>query len=95
MTCSSCNEDYKRGQWSLSATHINIQFEDADGRITSTLDGSWQDEQFSGGLTMHMWDEMGTFTLIPTSTANLTVPCTAIPLLNVEELLNALPSQSI
>lgn len=95
MTCSNCNEDYKRGQWSLSASHLYIQFEDADGRITSTLDGSWHGEQFSGGLTMHMWDELGTFTLTPTSTANLTVPYTAIPLLNVEELLNALPSQSI
>ena len=44
---------------------------------------------------MHMWDEVGTFNLIPTSTANVSAPYTAIPLLNVEELLNALPSQSI
>ena len=95
LQCTQCTDNYQRGEWQLNGNQLQFHFEDADGKVTSSLEGQWNGTGFSGTLTMHLGDEQGTFTLQPTSPSAITANWASIPLLDVEELIQSLPSESI
>ena len=87
LRCSQCNNDYQRGEWRLQGPEFHAHFQDANGKVTSSINGTWTDGAFQGELIMHMWDERGTFGLDPYDAERAILDMGKIPFLRLDELL--------